>query len=235
MISGQQHRWSTVHTSPGRHIMHRILGYVVAMAIVIVALLINVVSSPQAYAAVKCNSGEKSYRVVAGDTLSIIGQRHDTSWQQLAERNQLNNPNVISVNQQLCVPGKETSTTKPDTSVARGAYNSYPYGQCTWWADDRYHQLHGIYVPWLYNSDAWRWADRAREHGWKVSSKPKVGSILVMQKYVQGTGGYGHVAIVEKVLPGGRVLTSNMNWGRGATVVNVTFKTGPGISFVSHK
>src|SRR5947209_20343914 len=42
-----------------------------------------------------------------------------------------------------------------------GAYNWFPYPWCTWWADSRYHQLHGVYVPWHTQSNAWQWTARA--------------------------------------------------------------------------
>lgn len=32
--------------------------------------------------------------------------------------------------------------------------NVFPYGACTWWADQRYYQLHGIFVPWHTQANA---------------------------------------------------------------------------------
>lgn len=94
-----------------------------------------------------------------------------------------------------------------------GAGNHFFQGQCTYWAAYRFHQLHGVWVPWLGN--AWEWLGQAQRYGWKVSAQPTVGSILVLQPGVQGAGGYGHVAIVESINSDGTVHTSNYNWYAG--------------------
>jgi len=84
------------------------------------------------------------------------------------------------------------------------------------------------------NANAWQWTSRANEFHWNVSSTPTVGAILVLQSGVQGAGGYGHVAVVEKILDNGHVMTSDMNWGGGASVTYVEFAVGSGVSFVTH-
>jgi surface antigen len=111
--------------------------------------------------------------------------------------------------------------------------NNFPYGQCTYWADYRYHQVTGHYVPWRGNADAW--ASGARQFGWNVSSKPHLHAIIVLQPGVQGAGWLGHVAFVERVNPDGSVYTSNMNWYAGGGWGRVsywTFYPGSGVSFV---
>ncbi|GCE47308.1 CHAP domain-containing protein [Thermosporothrix hazakensis] len=120
-----------------------------------------------------------------------------------------------------------------------GAYgdgNHFFYGQCTYWAAMRYHELTGIWVPWLGN--AADWVSGAYAYGWHVSQQPVVGSILVMMPGVQGAGGYGHVAIVESINPDGTVHTSNWNWYAGgggfATLSYWDFSPGPGMYFVWH-
>src|SRR5206468_1116751 len=98
----------------------------------------------------------------------------------------------------------------------------------------RYHTLHGAYVPWMTNSNAWQWTIRANEYRWNVSGIPTIGAIIVLQAWVQGAGGYGHVAIVEKILADGHVLASNMNWGgAGASVTYAEFASGSGVSFIT--
>ncbi|HEX4207513.1 MAG TPA: CHAP domain-containing protein [Ktedonobacteraceae bacterium] len=112
-----------------------------------------------------------------------------------------------------------------------GGLDRFFYGQCTYWANMHYHDLTGLWVPWLGN--AAQWASGAIQSGWVVSGTPRVSSILVLQPFVQGAGGYGHVAVVERVNPDGSVLTSNWNWGGGwASTTYVTFTPGPGVSFV---
>jgi surface antigen len=117
---------------------------------------------------------------------------------------------------------------------ADGFTNVFPFGQCTWWAAQRYFQLHDVGVPWTYNANANQWVARAHDFGWQVSSKPTVGSIIVMQADVQGAGDVGHVGIVEQILSDGAVIVSSMNWGNhSGMVTNDVFNPGPGISFVS--
>jgi surface antigen len=125
---------------------------------------------------------------------------------------------------------KRTTISLP----AVGPGNVFPYGVCTWYADERYHQLHGIYVPWHANANAWQWAARAYEYGWHVSSAPRVGSIIVLQGGVQGASWLGHVGVVERVLGKGRVLASSMNWGSyPGAVTTWSFYSGPGVAFVN--
>lgn len=116
---------------------------------------------------------------------------------------------------------------------ATGSYNWFPYPYCTWWADQRYHQIHGVYVPWRTQSNAWQWTARAYQFGWQVSSRPSYGAIIDLQPWVQGAYGLGHVAVVEKVYSDGSVLASNMSWGSNPyAVVYVHFRPGPGVTFI---
>lgn len=112
--------------------------------------------------------------------------------------------------------------------------NPFPYGQCTWWADQRYYQLHGVFVPWHTNANAWQWATRAYQFGWSVSVVPHVGDIMVLQPGIQGAYYMGHVAVVEQVLSSGRFVASSMNWGANRwSVTDTQFYAGPGVSFLS--
>ncbi|HLH60839.1 MAG TPA: CHAP domain-containing protein [Ktedonobacteraceae bacterium] len=116
-----------------------------------------------------------------------------------------------------------------------GGPNRFAFGECTYWANMRYHALTGYWVPW--SGDAWAWANGARAYGWVVSSTPKVPSIIVLQPGVQGAGYLGHVAIVESINKDGSVYTSNYNWynGGGWDILSYyTFHPGPGVSFVWH-
>lgn len=120
------------------------------------------------------------------------------------------------------------------SSVAVGGRNVFPYGQCTWWADQRYHQLHGVFVPWRINANAWQWTARATDFGWRISTVPRVGDIMVLQPGVQGAFSMGHVAVVEQVRSGGRIIASSMNWGANrGSVTDAQFHAGPGVNFLS--
>ena len=189
-----------------------------------------------AFAKSPCSSGDRVYVVVSGDTLGAIAMRYGTTWQRLASYNKLANPNMIYVAEHICIPGGSSVSHGPSTGPAPtyGMGNLFPYGQCTWWANQRYHQMHGIYVPWTTNSDAWQWTTRAYDYHWRVSSSPSVGAIVDLQPWVQGAYTLGHVAVVEQVLGNGDVIASNMNWGAYYwEVVNVEFTPGPGVTFIS--
>lgn len=111
--------------------------------------------------------------------------------------------------------------------------NVFPYGQCTWYADQRFHQLHGVYVPWASSANAWQWSTRASEYGWRVSRRPIPGSIIVLQGGVQGASWAGHVGIVERINHNGSVIVSSMNWGANRFAVSQwRFYPGPGVVFV---
>lgn len=142
--------------------------------------------------------------------------------------------------QHICMPAKAAVTQQTSAvhenasaSAVKGTFNNFPYGQCTWWADQRYHQLTGIYVPWIINSNANVWVTRANQYHWNVSTQPKVGSIMMLAAWVEGAGGYGHVAVVEKLLGGGRFQVSQMNWTGVGIKSYGNFATGRGVYFIS--
>lgn len=175
-----------------------------------------------------CASGDQVYMVKHGDTLGGIAAHYHVGWQHLAQYNHISDPNTIYAGETVCIPGG--SARQP----VKGTGNYFPPGQCTWWANQRYHQLHGVYVPWLSQSDAWQWTARAHQFYWRVSSKPSPGAIIDLQPWIQGAYGFGHVAVVEKILPDGRVIASNLNWGaRPDRITNVEFTPGPGVTFIS--
>jgi surface antigen len=227
---------------------------VIRHAIVIAAVLGMVLASSGigaqtmgVFAKSTCASGDQAYLVASGDTLGGIAYRYHTTWQLLASYNHIGNPNIIYLHQTICIPGKARPTHKPThpthkpvpvkhptSPPIRGTGNYFPYGQCTWWASHRYFQLHGIYVPWKMQADAWEWTARARDYHWRISSTPSQGAIINLQPWVEGAYGLGHVAVVEKVLKNGHVIASNMNWGAYYwEVTDVEFTPGPGVTFIS--
>ncbi len=111
--------------------------------------------------------------------------------------------------------------------------NPFSPGQCTWWADYRYHELTGFSIPWTGNASAWSY-NASGFSGWVVSDTPHVPSIVVLQPGVQYASGWGHVAIVEKLNSDGTVYTSNYNvigWG---VLSYATYHPEAGVSFVYH-
>ncbi len=118
-------------------------------------------------------------------------------------------------------------------SISSGFMNVFSYGQCTWWAAQRYFQLHNVAIPWRSQANAAQWTARAYENGWHVSTTATAGSILVLQGGVQGASALGHVGIVEKVLSDGIAIVSSMNWGYGRGGVSFNaFSPGAGVTFL---
>jgi surface antigen len=220
---------------------HRVVSIVAGPLIVITILSAFLFSNAgtalfSAFAKSSCSSGDRVYMVVSGDTLGTIAMRYNTTWQRLASYNKLANPNMIYIAEHICIPGGSSVSHGPSTSSAavHGMGNFFPYGQCTWWANQRYHQLHGVYVPWTTGSNAWQWTARAFDFHWRVSSSPTVGAIVDLQPWVQGAYRLGHVAVVERVLNNGNVIASNMNWGaHNWQVTNVEFTPGRGVTFIT--
>jgi surface antigen len=210
-----------------------------------------------AHAATRTACSGQSYVTVSGDTLGGIASRYGTTWSALASYNGIANPNLIYVNQVICIPGHgavQSQSTRATTTYNSSSYtpaaqtapvsyasssavgytNVFPYPACTYWADQRFYQYHGYYVPWTTNSMAWQWTARAYDFGWHVSYTPSVGSIVDLQPWVQGAYGGGHVAVVEQVLGNGRFVASSMSWGANPYAVTYwTFSTGPGVTFIS--
>ncbi len=136
-----------------------------------------------AFAQSPCSSSDQVYIVSSGDSLAAISMRYNINWQNLATYNHIANANVIYVNEHICIPGKAGKTLTQNQPVHLGSQlglkamtNFFPYGECTWWASQRYFQLHGTYVPWQTNANAWQWASRAYQYHWNVSSTPSVGA-----------------------------------------------------------
>jgi surface antigen len=110
-------------------------------------------------------------------------------------------------------------------------YYYWAFGQCTWWAQ---HKRGDENLRHMGNAQYWNTSARAR--GYRVGSTPAVGATVVFEPGVQGAGGAGHVAHVEKVYPGGWFLVSEMNfywngggWGR----VDYRYAhSGSGVSFI---
>lgn len=97
--------------------------------------------------------------------------------------------------------GGSTWRIKVGTPMYAG--NTYAYGNCTAYAYDRRVELgRPVQARW---GNASSWATYARNAGYLVNRTPSVGAII------QNGGGYGHVGIVEKILPNGDIQISEMN------------------------
>jgi N-acetylmuramoyl-L-alanine amidase len=215
---------------------------------IVVTLGVNVGGAQAQTLKAKCSRGDRVYVVVRGDTLGGIAHRFGKNWSTLAAHNHIANPNRIHPRQIICIASGRAvnnhesrytalvsvfAASASKASVAVGYGNAFPYPACTWWANQRYYQLHGVFVPWRDGSMAWQWAGQAHRFGWQVSARPSVGSIVDMQPWVQGAYGAGHVAIVERVLGNGTAIASSMSWGYNPyAVVYIQVRPGSGITFL---
>jgi N-acetylmuramoyl-L-alanine amidase len=224
---------------------HRVVSIVAGQIVVLAALALmllgsSFVTKASSVFAASCTGSDTTYVVHSGDTLAEIAQSHQTTLPVLISYNKLANPNRIFVNQHICIPDKAPVIRKkagnpPHHLIGiKGSHNYFPYGQCTWWADQRYHQLTGVYVPWTTNSNANQWKARAAQYHWNVSSQPRAGSIMMLSPGVEGAFSDGHVAVVEKLLGNGHVQVSQMNWNGGVGIVSyTTFTAAQGIYFIT--
>ena len=64
-------------------------------------------------------NNSKTYTVKSGDTLSGIASKYGTTYQTLAAYNNISNPNLIYVGQQIKIPGNGTTTTNTTTNNSK--------------------------------------------------------------------------------------------------------------------
>src|SRR5262249_22891674 len=154
--------------------MSIVAGHAIVMTVLMSSLFSNNLGKSLigVFAQASCPVGDQTHTVTSGETLSLIAMNHNMTWSELAQHNNLSNPYSISPGQTICLPNASSGGQAASSHESTGSSNLFPYGQCTYWADERYRSLHGVYVPWMTNSDAWRWTLRANEYHWNVSSAP---------------------------------------------------------------
>jgi surface antigen len=105
------------------------------------------------------------------------------------------------------------------------------FGQCTWWA--QYKRQDENFSGF---GDALNWANAARARGFTVTATPAANATVAFDPGVQGAGSLGHVSHVEKVLTGGWVLVSEMNFNwNGGGFARVDYRyihEGTGVWFI---
>ncbi len=119
------------------------------------------------------------------------------------------------------VSPRSSSSTASSGSSARPAVvtwapssgNRFAFGYCTWYVANRVH------VPWLGNASAW--FGQAQAYGWRTGQTPAAGAIMVTME-----SGWGHVAYVESVGPGGSWTVSEMNYKAWDVVSSRTISPG---------
>lgn len=88
------------------------IGVVLGLLLMVTIFFVNVPGA-SAHASNICSGSDYSYRVGSGDTLSGIGYRYGKSWSALASYNHIVNPNLIYVNQIVCIPVHGAVSTAP--------------------------------------------------------------------------------------------------------------------------
>lgn len=75
--------------------------------------------------------GDTVYTVKRGDTLSAIAAKYGTTYQKLAAYNGIKNPNIISVGQQIKIPGNKTEAPTPAVKPAEPTQTTKPTTETT--------------------------------------------------------------------------------------------------------
>lgn len=93
-----------------------------------------------------------------------------------------------------------------------GSPNTFPSGQCTWYADGRAYET-GWRLKFSVNSgrDARLWPNVLLNGACAVG--PQAGTIMVLDGW--SANPYGHVAYIESVQAGGKWTVTHANWGTG--------------------
>lgn len=177
------------------------------------------------------------YIVKSGDTVDGIAQKYQSDKARIISKNNLELSGLV-VGQRIILPGgvlpenerpgyaapRQTVTTAGVAVAASNpmytaqAGNRYTYGTCTWYAYNRRAQLGRPIGSFWGNASSWR--DAALVAGYGVNHTPGVGDVM------QNGGGYGHVAVVEKMNPDGSIVVSEMNYyGNGGGWNRISYRT----------
>lgn len=120
--------------------------------------------------------------------------------------------------------------------------NPFPRGECTFHAYELRPDIYDTAVArgvsplgW----DAYSWAPRARQAGFRVGSVPAAGALAVFKREYYGGprpdgrgGQYGHLGYVVRVHADGSFRMSERNWGGNPAITAHTYRPAPGIVFI---
>lgn len=181
------------------------------------------------------------YKVKAGDTIEKIAEKYKANIQRIQILNDIEIKG-LAVGSEVVIPeGILPNEERPDyvapRPVARTSYtswgsglfsasgsggrvnitripnlsyrrNTYADGNCTWHAYE-WRARNGRPVgPFWGNGSSWAYS--ANKAGFKVNRTPAPGAVFQTSA---GWFGYGHVGIVEQVLPNGDIVVTEMNYG----------------------
>jgi LysM repeat protein len=145
------------------------------------------------------------HQVERGETADGLAQAYGVAAPTLLQYNGLQSADQVRPGLRLLIPGSRPPVKLPlvgggELSVQSSDYDAFPGGWCTWYVAERRD------IPWT--GDAWTWYQSAQAAGWSVGQQPRPGAIMVSWE----SQWYGHVAYVEKVLPDGGWVVSEMNY-----------------------
>lgn len=173
--------------------------------------------------------------VKAGDTLSAIAKKHNTTYVKIFNANKsIINPDLINIGDKIRIPKKSeklpdrfsqyqaapvvhqptvyapaTGTSATPTSTpyygSSSAGNTYVWGQCTWYVKNRRPSLPNML------GNGGQWVSNAAAMGYSTGSYPRVGAVAEQP---------GHVAYVEAVHGNGTITISEMNYAGGVGQVH---------------
>lgn len=132
-----------------------------------------------------------------------------------------------------CQPVQQRS--KGTTVGANPVSNPMYVGQCTWGAEEQWHQATGSYLA--VSGDAWQWAGTAAAFGWTVTSTPSSRSIVVFPRGVAGahtdTGHVAWVTAVTQRADGAYLDVVEMSWTYGRYNWDMrTLKADPAFAYI---
>ncbi len=176
-----------------------------------------------------------AYTVQDGDTIEKIAEKYKASVAAIITFNDLELQGITSGLKIIIPNGELPSTERPGyvaprtyTATASTGYvvgygagfggqtwairtgtpmyagNKYAFGNCTAYVFDRRVEM-GRPVGGMWGNAASWSAMAANTPGYTVNRTPAVGAVM------QNGGGYGHVAVVERILPNGDIEVSEMN------------------------
>lgn len=97
-------------------VTRRITTGLICLVLVIAVLGVSL-PQQQASAALQTVTCSTYHTVVAGETLSSIAEKYNTTYQQIAAANDLKEPYTLYVGQRLCIPGSATTTSTATPST----------------------------------------------------------------------------------------------------------------------
>lgn len=109
------------------------------------------------------------------------------------------------------------------TVADRSWWSMYAGSNCTNYAAFVESRVYGVPTPRLLLGDAYQWPARAAEIDVPVDQTPTVGSVAAWGADAPGMGGYGHVAVVEAIGPGGGYIDVSQS-GMGAAADGYTWE-----------